>query len=300
MELRQLKYFVTVAKTSSFSEAARQLFVTQGTLSQQIKQLEDEAGTPLFARNTRSVSLTEAGEALLPVAEQTIESAKLCHDTMTDLGGNASGTLNIGLTYSFGELLTDTVKSFLKKYPNVNLNIHYTSASELIRMVQDKEVDIALTFKPFKVYENIESEVLFRSRLSVIMRKEHPLAGHKALSLSDIDRQGIVLPGSGMQARRAFDEFLGTDTRTLNVRVEINDPNIIMDLVQGTNMVAIASSLAAYYRPTLTAIPFENGKYEMHGCVHHLKNSYRKRSEALFLDMLRESPIARHIDSWVY
>lgn len=73
MELRQLKYFLMVAKTLSFSETAKRLYITQGTLSQQIKQLEDELGFQLFSRTSHSVALTEAWEELLPAAKQTVD-----------------------------------------------------------------------------------------------------------------------------------------------------------------------------------------------------------------------------------
>ena len=75
MELRQLRYFATVARTLNFTEASRQLYITQGTLSQQLRQLEFELGSDLFTRTSRSVELTEAGEALLPLAEEMIRRA---------------------------------------------------------------------------------------------------------------------------------------------------------------------------------------------------------------------------------
>lgn len=89
MELRQLRYFVTVAATRSFSDAARKLFITQGTLSQQIKQLEDEMGVQLLARTSHSVMLTEAGEELLPFAKETIDSAINCRNRMIDMLKNS-------------------------------------------------------------------------------------------------------------------------------------------------------------------------------------------------------------------
>ena len=78
MELRQLRYFVVLADKLNFSEAARNLFITQGTLSQQIRQLEDEMGEELFTRTSHSVCLTEAGAELLPLAESTLEGAETC------------------------------------------------------------------------------------------------------------------------------------------------------------------------------------------------------------------------------
>lgn len=291
MELRQLKYFVTVAKTLNFSEAARRLFITQGTLSQQIRQLEDEMDIKLLDRTSHNVTLTEAGEELLPLAESAIEASKDCIERMNDLRGALSGTLNIGVTHSFGGILIESVKSFIKQHPGVKLNIHYKTAAELMEMLREKSVDLALAFKPIREYEDVESEALFTTSLSVVMRREHPLAERKSLSVYDLDRQRIVLPGSGLQARRIFDNYVGVDTRMLNVEVEVNDPNLILDLVQGTNLVTLVSSLATYYRPNLVAIPLKESSGRMLGCVHRLKEGYRKRSSEVFLEFLRESAL---------
>ena len=78
MELRQLKYFIKTAQTLNFSEAARSLYITQSTLSQQIKALEDELGCPLFERNSHNVSLTESGEIMVPLVKQILHDAEVC------------------------------------------------------------------------------------------------------------------------------------------------------------------------------------------------------------------------------
>lgn len=289
MELRHLKYFVMVARTLNFSEASRRLFITQGTLSQQIQQLEGEIGTQLFDRTRHSVILTEAGEELLPLAIQTIEDSEICSNRMRDLKGALTGTLRIGTTHSFSALLTDTVKKFIKEHPGVKLKIYSGTATDLVDMLRDKEIDLALAFKSAVAYEELESELLFKNSLSAVMRKEHPLASRKCLTMGDLESHRIVLPGKGLQARRAFDRYLGLDTRKLNVTVEVNDPNLIMDIVQSTNLIAVVSSLASYYRPNLAAIPLEGGNYSMEGCVHRHKEGYRKRSADIFIDMLRDS-----------
>lgn len=289
MELRHLKYFVTVARTLSFSEASRRLYVTQGTLSQQIQQLENEIGSMLFDRTKHSVTLTEAGEELLPLAIRTLEDSEVCSNRMKDLRGALTGTLCIGTTASFSSLLTETVKIFIREHPGVKLKIRSETAADLIEMLRDKELDLVLAFKPSTAYDEIESEPLFRNSLSAIMRKDNPLASNKVLTMDDLESHRIVLPGKGLQARRAFERFLGLDTRKLDVTVEVNDPNLIMDIVQSTNLIAVASSLAAYYRTNLVAIPLEGGNYSMVGCVHRLKEGYRKRSADIFIDMLRDS-----------
>lgn len=97
MELRQLKYFLKIAETLNFSEAAKELCITQSTLSQQIKQLEDEFDTRLFARNSHGVALTEAGDELLPFARNTVGAADVCRERMCDLQNMLVGVLNIGV-----------------------------------------------------------------------------------------------------------------------------------------------------------------------------------------------------------
>lgn len=289
MELRHLKYFVMVARTLNFSEASRRLYITQGTLSQQIQQLEGEIGAQLFDRTRHSVILTEAGEELLPLAIQTIEYSEICHNRIKDLKGALTGTLRIGTTTSFSALLTDTVRRFVKEHPGVRLTILSESATEIIDMLRDKELDVALAFKPAVAYEELESETLFKNSLSAVMRKDHPLASHKVLTMEDLEKHRIVLPGKSLQARRAFDRYLGLDTRKLNVPVEVNDPNLIMDIVQSTNLISVVSSLASYYRTSLVAIPLEGGNYSIDGCIHRHKEGYRKRSADIFVEMLRDS-----------
>lgn len=289
MELRHLKYFVTVARTLNFSEASRCLFVTQGTLSQQIQQLETEIGAQLFDRTRHSVVLTEAGEELLPLAIRTIEDSEVCSNRMRDLNGALAGTLRIGTTSSFSALLTDTIRKFIKEHPGVSLKIRSETASDLIELLRNREIDLGLAFKPAVAYDELESEPLFRNTLSVVMRKDHPLASHKFLKMEDLERHRIVLPGKGLQTRRAFDRYLGLDTRKLNVILEVNEPNLIMDIVQSTSLITVSSSLAAYYRTNLVAIPLEGGNFSMVGCVHRLKEGYRKRSADIFIEMLRDS-----------
>lgn len=289
MELRHLKYFVMVARTLNFSEASRRLYITQGTLSQQIQQLESEIGAQLFERSKHSVILTEAGEELLPLAVRTLEDSEVCSNRIRDLKGALTGTLNIGTTPTFSSLLTETVRTFIKEHPGVKLIIQSKTATELLDLLRERKLDLALTFKPSMVYDDLESETLFKNNLSAVMRKDHPLASRKVLTMEELECHKIVLPGHGLQARRAFDRFLGLDTNRLDVSLEVNDPNLIMDIVQSTNLIAVVSSLASYYRQNLVAIPLEGGHYSMEGCIHRHKDGYRKRSADIFIEMLRDS-----------
>lgn len=161
MELRQLRYFIKAAELLNFSEAAKASFVSQSTLSQQIKQLEDELGVQLFQRNSHDVSLTEEGLQLLPFAHETVSSADNCVAQMNELKNLLTGTLYIGVTYSFSSILTETMLDFSRRYPKVKLHVVYKTMEELMNMLQHRELDFVLAYKPSEVYPRIESEVLF-------------------------------------------------------------------------------------------------------------------------------------------
>lgn len=289
MELRQLKYFVTVASELNFSRAANKLYITQGTLSQQIKQLESELETELFTRTSHNVELTEAGAELLPLAKRTIEDSAACQLRISDLRCALAGTLNIGVTHSFAGLLTGTLREFVKAHKGVKLNIFYKTATELHEMLREGNVDLIIAFKPAVTYDGIVSEPLFQSELAAILRCDHPLAVRPSVTMADLSRYGIVLPGSGLQARKAFERFIDVDTSNIDVRIELNEPNIIIDIVEHSSMVAIMSTLAIHYNKSLTSIPIDGINRKMTGCVHYLRDAYRKRSAEVFTSMLKTS-----------
>lgn len=294
MELRQIKYFLAVAKTLNFSTAANALCITQGTLSQQIKQLEDEMGTPLFNRSSHKVSLTEAGEEMLPLAKQTLTASAECFQRISDLKKGVAGTLNIGLTASFRGIVNEAMKKYIKEYPGVKIQIMYGTSVELLHMLREHEIDFFLAFKPATFYEDLESLPLMETELSAVMSKDHPLADKDVLTLKDLERQRIVLPGAGMQARKAFDRHVDMDTSGLNICVEINNPHGIIELVHCTKLIAIVSSLATYYDPSLKAIPVEGLRRRMTGSVHWLKEYYLKKSAVIFIDILKETVKLRY------
>lgn len=283
-----MKYFEAVARLLSFTEAARRLFVSQSTLSQQIKVLEDELGSRLLERDTHGVRLTEAGELLLPIVRKMIQDTDICRQKIRDMKKTLTGELNIGITFSFRDLTTDAILQFLRHYPGVKLNIYYKTSSELGEMLREGNLDFVLAFKSQRKHEDLEYETLFEYSLSAVMRADHPLAGRSSVNISELKRYPVVLPGSGTQSRKAFDRFVSIDTGDVDVRAEINDPNVILDIVQRTGLVTILSGQVVRYRQNVVAIPVE-GTDRMRGCIYTLKGAYQKRSASAFLNLLRES-----------
>lgn len=300
MELRQLKYFVKVAETLNFSEASRALFITQSTLSQQIKQLEQELGSQLFMRDSHSVSLTEAGSELLPYALRTIHDSQQCLDRMNDLREMLAGTLDIGVTYSFSPILTETLLDFMKLYPGVKLNIYYKPVSELMTMLSDREIDFVLAFRPREATEGIESHVLFQNYLAAIVRSDHPLARESKVTVEQLSRYDLALPTRGLQARNYFDAITARYRGELKVRTELNEVNILLKLIGSSNLVTVLAEATAHNVSGVKAVRLDDPANEMTGCVHTLRDSYHKRSMKEFVRMLSESAAIRErVNSWL-
>ncbi len=293
MELRQLRYFVKVAELLSFSEAARVLCVTQSTLSQQIKQLETELGTALFERTSHSVALTEAGEGILPNARQALYEAGLCAERINDLNSMTSGTLNIGVTYTFGPIATEALLEFMKLHPKVKLNIFYKSVDELITMLREREIDMALAFKSAEPVEGIQSHILFQNYLAAVVNPYHPLASQDKVSLSDLEHYDMALPSKGMQARKALDRTV-TPHCNLRVRMELNSVTLLLHLIERTSMVTVLAEATIHNAAGVKAIRLDIPDYELAGCIHTLKDSYRKRSMQEFVRLLNNSIAVRN------
>lgn len=300
MELRQLKYFVKVAELLNFSDAARALFVTQSTLSQQIKQLEQEFGVALFQRNSHETVLTETGKELLPYARKTLYDAETCEARIRDVNKMIVGTLNIGVTFTFSPILTETLLSFMKSYPGVKLNIFYKSMEELMGMLEHHEVDFVLAFKPTRVFPKIESHILFDNHLSAIVNENHPLAQQSSVALRDMLQYDLALSTRGFQARNAFDELISNLDYRFKVRIELNEIDILLKLVKNSNLVTVLSEATLHGATGLKAIPLSVPGNQMEGCVHLLRDAYVKTSAHEFVRMLSESNAVRErVKDWM-
>lgn len=299
MELRQLRYFAKAAETLNFSDAAKALNIAQSSLSQQIKQLEDELNVQLFLRNSHSIRLTEAGEEMLPFALRTIHDAETCADRIHDLQKLLTGTLNIGITYSFSPILTETVISFMKMYPHIKLNIIYKPMSELMELLAKRDLDFVLAFKPTKPVTDVESHILFQNSLSAIVSNTHPLASKNKVTLAELGQYELALPSKGLQARNALDSLV-TTYNDFQIRIELNEVNILLKLIRQTHLVTVLAEDSIYNECDVKAVPLDVPDNEMIGCVHILKDTYHKHSMKEFIRLLSESLIVKkRQNSWI-
>ncbi len=289
MELRQIRYFLQIAETSSFSEASRQLCVSQSTVSQQIKQLEDELGAELFVRDSHSVKLSDYGIQFLPYAKNIAEDVRSGVARIKDVAGLSVGTINIGATYTFCPLLGKTIEEFMKEHKGISIKLTCASMEELMQMLEDGELDTVLSYRPSRHFDNIESHILFNSNLCVTARRYHPLAGKDKVRLVDLEKFPMALPSRGLQARNEFDRLLFGQNYRFDVRLEVNDLNMLLDLVSRTDMITFLSAATVKDNPEFCTIDIDHNETEMVGSYHLLKGQYIKVATRAFLKSLIEN-----------
>lgn len=288
MELRQLKYFSEAASCLNFTEAARRLFITQSTLSQQIKQLEEELGVPLFDRIGKHVRLTEAGESFLPYARQTLQSTEYGKQIIRDLQQIHCGTLRIGVTYSLSPLLTNAIIIFNRKYPDIRLDIQYFSSAYLLSSLKEHRFDFILSFLPKTKEEVFDSIPLFDSSLVLVAHRSHPLAPLGKIDWVRLQKEPLILPSVGLSARLILDSLLARRNIRLQPSIETNDVGAILQLVKTGHWVSLLSKATVLGYPELKAIPLQDKGAEMQASLIWLRDAYQKNSARAFQKIMEE------------
>lgn len=195
MEIKKLRYFVTVASLKSFTAAAKELNTVQPAISRQILDLETELGTKLFIRNTREVSLTEAGLYLFANAQRLFDINNELVAQVIKLGKGEVGALRIGYLGSASFAFIGTlVQKFKSMNPNIEISIIEMTSQEQIDAFENNDIDIGFSRPVPKEYTSkINAELIYTDHLIAVLPINHSLATRKSLLFNDLIGQDLVL-----------------------------------------------------------------------------------------------------------
>ena len=286
MELRQLKYFITSADTLNFTEAARQCFITQSTLSQQIKQLETELGVQLFERIGKRVFLTETGRDFLPYARQTVADADYGVQRIKDMEDLKTGRLCIGTTFGLSALITDAIARFSEQYPEIHFEVMFLKQDELIDAVRERKVDFALTFEMMEKDDLFTEQPVETYHLCAIVSDQNPLAQQATVSLRQLADYNICTPARGMNARRMFDSLTNKKGIELQPKLEINEIHTLLHLVRTGRWVAILVDSITHGEEGLCAVPLREAALPMPVVWLYPQDMYIRKAMQKFMELI--------------
>ena len=260
MELRHLRYFVTVAEELHFGRAAERLFIAQPPLSQQIQQLERELGVALFARTSRRVQLTPAGEAFLPEARQILASIGQAAGAAQRAARGDSGWLGIGFAASATyDLLPAVLHDFRALYPDVALSLQELNAAEQAAALGDKTIHVGFA-RPYAPHPDAVVGAVLREPFLAAFPQAHPRAGDAPLRLPALkDEPFISFPErpqpSYAEAVRIACESAGFAPRVVQ---EVREMQTALSLVAaGFGVALLPASVTHLHRDGVVYRPLE-------------------------------------------
>lgn len=206
MQFQQLQYFVAVAETRHFTRAAELVHVAQPSLSQQIRALERELGADLFLRARGNITLTDAGEALLPLARRILADADTARHEVLELVQLRSGRVRLGATPSLCTgLLPDVLRAFHDRYPGIRLLIEESGSHDLVRELARGALDLALIVLPLPPASPALTTVeLLREDLVVVSSPDAAAPGgpgRRTVRISDLEGERLVMFRHGYDLR---------------------------------------------------------------------------------------------------
>jgi len=245
VEIRQLRAFVAIAESGTFTAGALRVHVTQAAISMQIRQLENEIGAKVFVRAPRHVILTEAGEQLLRRARHILREHDAALDEIAELAGAERGRLRIGSASAMvlTEQLPAILKELRKQHPAAEIGVTSGTSEVLVDQILAGEIDIAFVSLPVDV-RGIKTERLSEDQLVAIASPRHKLAKQKTISAYTLAGERLILGERGGNTRRLIDQFFAQAGVTLRVAMELSRQQAIRRMVEedmGVGIVPLQS-----------------------------------------------------------
>ena len=281
MDVASLKAFITVAEHGSFSTASEHLFLTQPAISKRIAALETELDTPLFDRIGRQISLTQAGQALLPRAQQILREIEDSKRVIRNLSGDVSGLLSIGTSHHIGlHRLPPVLRAFTKAYPDVELDIHFMDSEEACRAVEHGDLELAIVTLPLQPSPVLQTKLVWPDPLCVIVGKSHPLARNQQLTLKQLAEHKAVLPARGTFTREIIEQAFVKHHVNVNINLSTNYLETIKMLVSvGLGWSVLPESMLS---KDIKAIPAQGLKLKRElGMVWHKARTLSNAAQAM-------------------
>ena len=285
MDTQNLRAFLLVAESRSFSQAAKRLHLTQPAVSKRIAQLEAQLNVSLFDRIGRRISTTEAGEALLPHARAVHLELQAAQQSVRDLAGEVGGRLRLATSHHIGlHRLPPLLSFFSKAFPAVQLDIDFMDSEQAYELTLQGEVELAVVTLAPSPIANIVTRPIWLDPLDFMVQQDTQLTRKKALGLQELSQHPAILPGlntyTGQIVKSLFEQ------RRLPIQIAITTnylETIRMMASVGLGWTVLPRSMRD---PSLATLPIRGARIERTlGAIHHEGRSLSRAAQA-FIEAL--------------
>ncbi|MUK68924.1 LysR family transcriptional regulator [Aliivibrio fischeri] len=269
ISLKQLESFIAIAETKSFTEASERLFLSQPSLSNQIRQLETMLDVKLFIRTTRLVELTEAGRIFLPSAERALHGLSTGINEIKDLAQGRAGKVTFASILTVGASIVPLVmRDFQKSNPKIVIEYIEESDEPIFQRVLSREIDFGIGAAPTN-QQKIDFKPIYRDYLFFVCALDHPLAELKEVSWEQIVQNPFIAMKSGMSMRHLMEKgFALTDTPLNPIQTATYQSTILGMIACGIGVSVLPSSLKLMFnRNDVKIIPIKEPLFRNIGLI---------------------------------
>jgi len=241
---RSLQYLIAIAEHGSFTRAAEALYVSQPTMSQQIKQLEESLQSSLLDRSGRTVKLTDAGQIYVYHACRAWDEMDAGTRAINDVHDLSRGSLRLGWTPITDHLTCCLLENFNYLYPGITLSTFEMPQDDIKEAVTEGRIDIGIAFtKPFstkKQSNEIETHILFEETLCFVVGNAHSRAGQKKeITVQELEQESLALLNTDFALRQHVDKYCLDHNISPQVAIETNSLSVIIEMVQFGKLATI-------------------------------------------------------------
>lgn len=290
MEIRQLRYFISVAEAGSISRAAERCGVAQPSLSQQIMKLEDSLGVVLFDRLGRGVALTDAGRALLPRARAIVYQVQ---EVQTHLKTNLDeglGRLAVGAIPTMAPYLVPSLVAELRsEFPECEIHVREDLTANLLEAIADNDIDVAIMSTPVD-HPLIETQVLAREPMLVVVPADHPLSDSGEFALADLRELPAVTLHEMHCLGQQIGDFCTAKRLAGNVVCRMTQIDTLLEFVRLGLGVSIVPRMVAEHdtHPGRAYLPFQGNVPTREIALAWRKGRTKPRLARRFAELLRD------------
>lgn len=232
-DMNLYKVFYVVAKNNSFSKAADELFVTQPSVSYSIKQLEDRLNIKLFKRNHKGIKITPEGKEVLEYVKKSYNDISVGERSLKENRNLNSGKFSIGVQSHIGRFfLFPYLEEFHRKYPNIEINISSRNTAELIKLLENNDIDFVIDTSPIETeYSNLVIEPLMELEHCFVRAKDYPIK-NKDINIQDLKDYSLILPVKRSTPRKQLTKVLKDNGIELEPFITIETTEMLIDAVK--------------------------------------------------------------------
>ncbi|WP_286924176.1 MULTISPECIES: LysR family transcriptional regulator [Lysinibacillus] len=232
MDLKQLQYFIAVTEQMNFSKAAEKLHISQPSLSNAIKKLEQEIGSPLLKRNTRNLQLTEAGELLYERAKAILKNMEILKIEMDEVIVHGTSEVTIGVMESIKHWLPKVIANYKSDYPQMMIHLVDILGSKRVKKsLKSYKTHVIITNQRMDDDE-LEVQNLYEERLVAVLPLNHPLAEKDRLTFADLCNEPFIISTEGFQTRLDILSAFEQANVKMNIQYEIERFETAVSLVR--------------------------------------------------------------------